>query len=103
LSSTGSEGAVAYRTTGLRSTARRRTPSRFPERVARLAQDWERINEDDGEDVSVGVVAVVYECKWADGTTAVTFSCSDPRPEVQADLFRRAKFQAELGGQRDLN
>jgi len=75
------------------------------ERVARLVQDWERVNaelaEEGDEPYTVETVAVVYGLIWPDGRVSASFSCSDPRPPAQADLFRRAAYQAELGGHRD--
>jgi hypothetical protein len=66
------------------------------ERVAALVRDWaDGAEENFGEGVEVGAVAVVYEVKWPDGGSGVAYSSSDPRPWVQSALFRRVMLQAD--------
>jgi hypothetical protein len=66
------------------------------ERVTALASDWaDGADENFGADVEVGAVAVVYELKWPDGTSAIALSSSDPRPWVQSALFRTVMRQAD--------
>jgi hypothetical protein len=66
------------------------------ERVTALAKDWsDGAEENFGADVEVGAVAVVYELKWPDGTSAIAYSASDPRPWVQSALFRTVMRQAD--------
>jgi hypothetical protein len=66
------------------------------ERVTALASDWASgIEETLSEGVEVGAVAVVYELKWPDGGSALSYSSSDPRPWVQAALFRHVMLQAD--------
>jgi hypothetical protein len=65
------------------------------ERVTALTSDWAEGAPEHFGDVEVGAVAVVYELNWPDGTSAIAYSSSDPRPWIQAAMFRTAMRQAD--------
>ena len=71
------------------------------ERVTTLVSDWAEGAPENLGDVEVGAVAVVYEVKWRNGGSAITYSASDPRPWVQAGMFRAAMLFADSLGSDD--
>ena len=65
------------------------------ERVNALVSDWAAGASEHFGDAEVGAVAIVYEVKWPDGASGIAYSASDPRPWIQAAMFRTAMRQAD--------
>ena len=67
------------------------------DRVAALSRMWaeETAENREKEAVTIGAIALVYELRWPDGSTAISHSCSDHRPFFQAGLFRAAMLNAD--------
>ena len=62
------------------------------DQITALARDYlaglEAAYED--EEITIGVVGIAYELRFAEGGARVGYSCSDGREWIHAGLFREA-------------